>query len=163
MVPNSLGPAELLEHYGTQEQKEHYLPRLAYGDYIPCFGLTGPHNGSDATGSIDTGTVIYKENEKYINLTINKRYITLGPIANLIGIAFNLQDPYDLLDKGSPGITVALIENNHPGLQQSTHHNPLNVGFPNGTLKGNLNIPVKNIIGGENDVTVFASFVVTIT
>jgi acyl-CoA dehydrogenase len=151
MVPNSLGPAELLEHYGTQEQKEHYLPKLAYGDYIPCFGLTGPHNGSDATGSIDTGTVIFKENEKFINLTINKRYITLGPIANLIGIAFNLEDPYELLDKGSPGITVALIENTHPGLQQSTHHNPLNVGFPNGTLKGNLTIPVENIIGGEKN------------
>ena len=151
MVPNSLGPAELLEHYGSQEQKEHYLPKLANGDYIPCFGLTGPHNGSDATGSIDSGTVIFENGEKYINLTINKRYITLGPIANLIGIAFNLQDPYELLDNGKPGITVALIEKDHPGLEQLTYHNPLNVGFPNGTLKGNLKIPITSIIGGEKN------------
>ena len=151
MVPNSLGPAELLEHYGTQEQKEHYLPKLANGEYIPCFGLTGPHNGSDATGSIDSGTVIFENEEKLINLNINKRYITLGPIANLIGIAFNLKDPYDLLDKGKAGITVALIEKDHPGLEQLTHHNPLNVGFPNGTLKGNLKIPVTSIIGGEKN------------
>lgn len=152
MVPNSLGPAELLEHYGTQEQKNNYLPKLANGDFIPCFGLTGPHNGSDATGSIDAGTVIYQKNKKYIDLTINKRYITLGPVANLIGLAFDLQDPYDLLDKGKPGITVALVEKNHPGLEQLTHHNPLNVGFPNGTLKGDIKIPMENVIGGEKNV-----------
>lgn len=152
MVPNSLGPAELLEHYGTQEQKNNYLPKLANGEFIPCFGLTGPHNGSDATGSIDSGTVIYQKNKKYIDLTINKRYITLGPVANLIGLAFDLQDPYDLLDKGKPGITVALVEKNHPGLEQLTHHNPLNVGFPNGTLKGNIKIPIENVIGGEKNV-----------
>ena len=152
MVPNSLGPAELLEHYGTQEQKNNYLPKLANGEFIPCFGLTGPHNGSDATGSIDAGTVIYQKNKKYIDLTINKRYITLGPVANLIGLAFDLQDPYDLLDKGKPGITVALVEKNHPGLEQLTHHNPLNVGFPNGTLKGEIKIPMENVIGGEKNV-----------
>ena len=152
MVPNSLGPAELLEHYGTLEQKNNYLPKLANGEFIPCFGLTGPHNGSDATGSIDAGTVIYQKNKKYIDLTINKRYITLGPVANLIGLAFDLQDPYDLLDKGKPGITVALVEKNHPGLEQLTHHNPLNVGFPNGTLKGDIKIPMENVIGGEKNV-----------
>ena len=120
------------------KNKRTLFTKIMNGEYIPCFGLTGPHNGSDATGSIDSGTVIFEKEEKYIDLNINKRYITLGPIANLIGIAFNLQDPYDLLDKGKPGITVALIEKDHPGLEQLTHHNPLNVGFPNGTLKGKL-------------------------
>ena len=93
MVPNSLGPGELLQHYGTEEQKNEYLPALANGDYVPCFGLTGPHNGSDATGSIDVGELMINEDgEKYINIVLNKRYITLGPIANLVGIAFNLKD-----------------------------------------------------------------------
>ena len=152
MVPNSLGPAELLEHYGTQEQKNNYLPRLANGELIPCFGLTGPNNGSDATGSIDQGTIIYGKDQKYIDLTINKRYITLGPVANLIGLAFDLKDPYELLDEGKPGVTVALIEKDHPGLEQLTHHNPLNVGFPNGTLKGRMKIPIENVIGGEKNI-----------
>ena len=151
MVPNSLGPSELLLDYGTDKQKEEYLPKLANGDYIPCFGLTGPNNGSDATGSIDEGTVIMKDNKKVINLEINKRYITLGPVANLIGLAFNLKDPYELLDYGNEGVTVALIESNIPGLKQETHHNPLNAGFPNGTLKGNITIPVENIIGGQKN------------
>ena len=149
MVPNSLGPSELLLDYGTDSQKEEYLPKLANGDSIPCFGLTGPNNGSDATGSIDEGIVIMKDNKIVINLEINKRYITLGPVANLIGLAFNLKDPYELLDYGNEGVTVALIESNTPGLKQETHHNPLNAGFPNGTLKGNINIPVENIIGGQ--------------
>ena len=91
MVPNSLGPGELLQVYGTEEQKDKYLPKLATGEYIPCFGLTGPHNGSDATGQIDEGTVIWNDlGQKVIDVTINKRYITLGPVANLIGIAFKL-------------------------------------------------------------------------
>ena len=149
MVPNSLGPSELLLDYGTENQKNKYLPKLATGDYIPCFGLTGPNNGSDATGSIDTGTVIMKDNKLVIDIEINKRYITLGPVANLIGLAFNLRDPDGLLDHGNEGVTVALIKNNTLGLKQETHHNPLNVGFPNGTLKGNINIPVENIIGGQ--------------
>ena len=148
MVPNSLGPSELLLNYGTNKQKNYYLPKLANGEYIPCFGLTGPNNGSDATGSIDEGIVLKKDNKTVINLNINKRYITLGPVANLIGLAFNLKDPNNLLPSNKEGITVALVENDIPGLKQETHHNPLNAGFPNGTLKGNINIPIDNIIGG---------------
>ncbi len=151
MVPNSLGPGELITKYGTNAQKNKYLPKLANGEFIPCFGLTGPYNGSDATGQIDRGTVVFKNGKKEIELTINKRYITLAPVANLIGIAFYLDDPYELLDRGKPGVTVALVENTDTNLQQLTYHNPLNAGFPNGTLKGNLIIPVKNIIGGEEN------------
>jgi len=149
MVPNSLGPGELLTLYGTEQQKNKYLPKLADGTFIPCFGLTGPNNGSDATGKIDEGNLILKDGKKYIEITVNKRYITLGPVSNLIGIAFRLNDTYELLDKGKPGVTVALIEKDTCGLQQLTHHNPMNAGFPNGTLKGDLLIPVENIIGGE--------------
>ena len=155
MVPNSLGPGELLINYGTEKQKNDYLPKLANGEFIPCFGLTGPNNGSDATGSIDTGKVVLNEHgKKCVEITINKRYITLAPVANLIGLAFNLTDPDNLLNKGSPGITVTLIERNMCGLVQDTHHNPLNAGFPNGTLKGNLLIPIENIIGGEDNAGV---------
>lgn len=151
MVPNSLGPGELLINYGTEKQKEKYLPKLSNGELIPCFGLTGPNNGSDATGNIDTGKVVIVNNKKYIETTINKRYITLAPVSNLIGLAIDLQDPDNLLSSGNPGITVALIEKNTCGLIQDTHHNPLDVGFPNGTLKGNLLIPIENIIGGESN------------
>ncbi len=151
MVPNSLGPGELISIYGTEKQKLEYLPRLADGTYIPCFGLTGPNNGSDATGSIDEGKVIIKDGKKVISVSINKRYITLGPIANLIGVAFKLNDPDDLLERGSPGITVALVKSNTCGIIQETYHNPLNAGFPNGTLKGELEIPIEDIIGGEEN------------
>ena len=152
MVPNSLGPGELLQHYGNTKQKNKYLPGLADGTYIPCFGLTGPHNGSDATGTIDDGELICDiTGNKLINITLDKRYITLGPVANLIGIAFNLKDTFDILETGKEGITVALIESNHAGLKQLTHHNPLDAGFPNGTLKGNIQIPIENIIGGEKN------------
>ena len=152
MVPNSLGPGELLESYGTDEQKQQYLPGLSNGTFIPCFGLTGPNNGSDATGSIDKGIVKVSENGKrYIELTINKRYITLAPVANLIGLAFRLEDPDNLLYSGKPGVTVALIEGDHEGLKKETHHNPMNVGFPNGTLKGTIRIELESIIGGENN------------
>lgn len=152
MVPNSLGPGELLTHYGSDYQKRKYLPGLSFGKYIPCFGLTGPHNGSDATGSIDTGEVILNsQGKKEIIININKRYITLAPVSNLIGIAFNLKDPYEILDTGKEGVTLALIEKDHPGLKIETHHNPLNTGFPNGTLKGSLKIPIENIIGGEKN------------
>tara|TARA_Y100000816_G_C26106114_1_gene587935 strand:- start:142 stop:2082 length:1941 start_codon:yes stop_codon:yes gene_type:complete len=153
MVPNSLGPGELLQHYGTEEQKNKYLPGLANGDFIPCFGLTGPNNGSDATGSIDEGELLSGENgEKYIEVSVNKRYITLGPVANLVGVAFNLKDPQGLLSSGKPGVTLALIEKGTCGLLQETHHNPLNAGFPNGTLKGKLRIPIEKVIGGEENV-----------
>ena len=152
MVPNSLGPGELITRYGTEQQKNKYLPKLADGTYIPCFGLTGPNNGSDATGNIDTGTVIMHKGKKVIDITINKRYITLAPVSNLVGLAFNLEDPYELMDKGSCGITVALVEGGTCGLEQKTHHNPMNAGFPNGTLKGSLLIPVDNVIGGEENI-----------
>ena len=152
MVPNSLGPGELLTHYGTVEQKNKYLPGLANGKYIPCFGLTGPNNGSDATGSIDEGIVIEKEGKIYIEVSVNKRYITLAPVANLMGIAFNLKDPNKLLKNKRSGITLALVEREHPGLIQETHHNPLNVGFPNGTIKGKFLIDTSMVIGGEENI-----------
>lgn len=152
MVPNSLGPAELLQHYGTSEQKQYYLPRLADGTFIPCFGLTGPNNGSDAVGKIDEGTVELVDGKIKIKITLNKRYITLAPISNLIGIAFNLKDPNNLLPSRKHGITVALIENSENGLLQNTYHNPNNAGFPNGTIKGTIFIDPSKVIGGEANV-----------
>jgi len=151
MVPNSLGPGELLQHYGTEEQKNKYLPGLSDCTYIPCFGLTGPRNGSDAVGPIDEGVVVEVDGKRVVKIRINKRYITLAPVSNLIGLAFNLKDPNNLLKTGESGITVALLERNHPGLEQKTYHNPLNVGFPNGTLKGELVIELDQIIGGEEN------------
>ena len=150
MVPNSLGPGELLTLYGTQEQKDKFLPKLADGDYIPCFGLTGPNNGSDATGSIDKGFLVEKDGKVMIKVNLNKRYITLAPVANLMGIAFDLHDPDNLINKS--GVTVALIERNHPDLIQNTYHNPLNVGFPNGTIKGEIYIDLEQVIGGEENI-----------
>uniref|UniRef100_A0A6C0IWV3 Acyl-coenzyme A dehydrogenase n=1 Tax=viral metagenome TaxID=1070528 RepID=A0A6C0IWV3_9ZZZZ len=152
MVPNSLGPGELLVHYGTQNQKDKYLPRLAKGELIPCFGLTGPHNGSDALGQIDRGTLVKKNGKRIIKLSINKRYITLAPVSNIIGVAFQLDDPDNLLEAGEEGITLVLLEKGYPGLRQETHHNPLNAGFPNGTLKGDLEIELDKVIGGEENV-----------
>ena len=152
MVPNSLGPGELLIHYGTQEQKNKYLPGLANGNYIPCFGLTGPNNGSDATGLIDEGEVVIKNNKIMIKVNINKRYITLAPVANLMGIAFNLKDPNNLLENNKSGISLALLERGHDGLIQETHHNPLNAGFPNGTIKGEFFIELDQIIGGAENI-----------
>ena len=150
MVPNSLGPGELIGLYGTDEQKEYFLPKLANGDFIPCFGLTGPNNGSDATGSIDTGIVVEKDGKKMIQLTLNKRYITLAPVANLMGIAFNLEDPQNLL--GKTGVSLALVKREHEGLIQETHHNPMNAGFPNGTIKGTIYIELDQIIGGSDNI-----------
>ena len=150
MVPNSLGPGELLTHYGTEKQKDFYLPKLASGEMIPCFGLTGPNNGSDATGNIDKGEIILIDNKPKIKINVNKRYITLAPVANLMGIAFNLEDPNNIL--GKKGITLALLERNHPGLIQETHHNPLNAGFPNGTIKGEFIIDIEQVIGGEKNI-----------
>jgi acyl-CoA dehydrogenase len=152
MVPNSLGPAELLQHYGTEEQKNYFLPKLSNGDFIPCFGLTGPNNGSDAIGEIDEGIVEMVNNEIKINITLNKRYITLAPVSNLIGIAFKLNDPNNLLGNGKKGITLALVENNQPGLLLQTYHNPNNAGFPNGTIKGNIFIDPKQVIGGKDKI-----------
>jgi len=152
MVPNSLGPGELLQHYGTEEQKNYYLPKLANGTMIPCFGLTGPNNGSDATGQIDKGVVVKDINDNSIKIKIrlNKRYITLAPVSNVIGIAFNLEDPHNII--GRSGITVALIESGHPGLLQETYHNPNNTGFPNGTIKGEIEIEPHQVIGGSESI-----------
>ena len=153
MVPNSLGPAELLLHYGTEEQKNNYLPKLSNGEMIPCFGLTGPNNGSDATGNIDTGKIIRdKDGSLKIMVSIKKRYITLAPVSNLIGLAFRVEDPDNLLESTRSGVTVALIEKGHPGLKQQYYHNPLNTGFPNGTLTGDLLIDLDQVIGGKDKI-----------
>jgi len=152
MVPNSLGPAELLQHYGTQQQKDYFLPKLADGTMIPCFGLTGPNNGSDAVGDIDKGIVECIDGKIKIKISLNKRYITLAPISNLIGIAFNVEDPNGLLKNNKSGISVALVENSQPGLLKLTYHNPNNAGFPNGTIKGTIFIDADQIIGGEDKI-----------
>ena len=152
MVPNSLGPAELLQHYGTETQKNYFLPKLSDGTFIPCFGLTGPNNGSDAVGEIDEGNVVVKDGEIKIEIKLNKRYITLAPISNLIGIAFRLNDPKHLLKNKKNGITLALVESNQDGLKQDTFHNPNNAGFPNGTIKGTIYIDPTQVIGGEDKI-----------
>jgi acyl-CoA dehydrogenase len=152
MVPNSLGPAELLQHYGTEDQKNYFLPLLADGSFIPCFGLTGPNNGSDAVGSIDEGVVEKNGDLLKIKINLNKRYITLAPISNLIGIAFNLKDPNKLLPNGKEGITLALVKSDQEGLIQNTYHNPNNAGFPNGTIKGTIYIDTTQVIGGSDNI-----------
>jgi acyl-CoA dehydrogenase len=152
MVPNSLGPAELLQHYGTEKQKDYFLPKLADGSMIPCFGLTGPNNGSDAVGEIDKGIVKSIDGKIKIEITLNKRYITLAPISNLIGIAFQVEDPDKLLTNNKSGISVALVESSQPGLLQLTRHNPNNAGFPNGTVKGTICIDCDQVIGGEDNI-----------
>jgi len=152
MVPNSLGPGELIQHYGTEEQKNFYLPLLSDGTFIPCFGLTGPHNGSDAVGKIDTGIVELVDGKIKIKITLNKRYITLAPVSNLMGIAFNLTDPNNVLESKKSGITLALIQKEHYPHLTNTHHNPNNAGFPNGTIKGTVYIDPSQIIGGEKSI-----------
>lgn len=150
MVPNSLGPAELLMHYGTDEQKKRLLPRLADGTEIPCFGLTEPMAGSDA-GSVHSEGVLYKEgNELKIRLNWNKRYITLAKISTLIGLAFRLKDPENLLGKGEDlGITCALIPANAKGVTHDHRHDPLGVPFYNSPMHGeNVVIPAADVIGG---------------
>ncbi|KPL25814.1 MAG: acyl-CoA dehydrogenase, partial [Acidithiobacillales bacterium SM1_46] len=137
MVPNSLGPAELLLHYGTDAQKDHYLPRLASGQDIPCFALTGPEAGSDASSIPDRGVVCRatfqgKPDVLGIRLNWEKRYITLGPVATLLGLAFRLFDPDHLLGPEEDiGITLALIPTDTPGVRIGTRHNPLNIPFQN--------------------------------
>jgi acyl-CoA dehydrogenase len=154
-VPNSLGPGELLLHYGTEEQKEHYLPRLACGDEVPCFALTGPRAGSDASSIPDTGVVCkgtYEGREVVgIRLNFSKRYITLAPIATVIGLAFRLYDPDKLLgnDKTDYGITCALIPRRTPGVRIGRRHFPINVPFQNGPIEGrDVFVPLDTIIGG---------------
>ena len=116
-------------------KKKHTYLGLANGKYVPCFGLTGPNNGSDATGSIDEGTLKMVDGKRVIELEINKRYITLAPVANLIGLAFKLKDPDNLLENGRAGVTVALLDKGFPGLKMETYHNPLNAGFPKWNIK----------------------------
>jgi alkylation response protein AidB-like acyl-CoA dehydrogenase len=151
-VPNSLGPGELLARYGTQEQKEYFLPRLADGTLIPCFGLTGPHSGSDATSLIESDCVVQKRNgELGVVASFKKRYITLAPVAGVVGIGLNLSDPDKLLGgSGEEGFTVALLERNHPGLRMGPRHMPLNAAFMNGTVEGeDVWIPMSSILGGQ--------------
>ncbi|SAK76868.1 Acyl-CoA dehydrogenase [Caballeronia hypogeia] len=158
MVPNSLGPAELLLHYGTEEQKNHYLPRLARGDEVPCFALTSPYAGSDAAAIPDVGIVCRDMHEGRETLgfrvTWNKRYITLGPIATVLGLAFRALDPDHLLgDDEAPGITCALIPTSHPGVQIGRRHWPLNAVFQNGPNSGrDVFIPMDWVIGGRAQV-----------
>jgi acyl-CoA dehydrogenase len=154
MVPNSLGPAELLLHYGTQAQKDHYLPLLARGEEIPCFALTGPEAGSDAAAIPDRGVVCRGlfEGREIVGIRLNweKRYITLGPVATLLGLAFKLSDPEHLLGgRPEPGITLALIPVTTPGISIGTRHMPLDIPFQNGPNWGrDVFIPLEWIIGG---------------
>ncbi len=155
MVPNSLGPAELLLHYGTQAQRDRYLARLAVGKEIPCFALTGPEAGSDAGSIPDSGVVCKGEFEgrEVLGLRLNweKRYITLGPVATLLGLAFKAYDPDHLLgDKVELGITCALIPTNTPGVSIGRRHFPLNMAFQNGPNQGkDVFIPMEWVIGEQ--------------
>ncbi|OFZ84880.1 MAG: acyl-CoA dehydrogenase [Betaproteobacteria bacterium RBG_16_66_20] len=155
MVPNSLGPAELLLHYGTEEQKNHYLPRLARGLEVPCFALTSPEAGSDAASIPDYGVVCkgqWQGKETLgMRVTWDKRYITLGPVATLLGLAFRLYDPERLLGtKEDLGITCALVATNTPGVNIGRRHLPLNAVFQNGPNSGkDVFMPIDWIIGGK--------------
>ncbi len=155
MVPNSLGPGELLMHYGTEEQKRYYLPRLAKGLEIPCFALTSPNAGSDAAAMPDTGIVCMGEHDGKqtlgLRLTWDKRYITLGPVATLLGLAFRAFDPDHLLgDKEDLGITCALIPTRHPGVNIGRRHMPLSGVFQNGPNWGtDVFVPMEWVIGGQ--------------
>jgi acyl-CoA dehydrogenase len=154
MVPNSLGPAELLLHYGTEEQCKHHLPRLARGEEIPCFALTGPEAGSDAAATQSEGVVcrgVFEGAEVLgMRLNWNKRYITLAPVATLIGLAFRLRDPDHLLgEREDLGITCALIPRHVPGIEIGRRHDPLGVPFQNGPIVGrDVFVPLEFIIGG---------------
>ncbi len=151
MVPNSLGPAELLTEYGTEEQKDYYLPRLAKGEEIPCFALTEPKAGSDASAISSHGEVFRGEDDElYIRLNWKKRYITLGAVATVLGLAFRLEDPDNLLAKGEqPGITCGLIPTKTEGVTIEQRHNPLGVPFINSPTEGkDVVVPVGQIIGG---------------
>jgi acyl-CoA dehydrogenase len=155
MVPNSLGPGELLQHYGTDLQKRYYLPRLAKGLEIPCFALTNPHAGSDAAAIPDYGIVCMGDHDGRrvlgLRVTWDKRYITLGPVATLLGLAFRAYDPDHLVgDQEDIGITCALIPTTHPGVEIGRRHMPLNAVFQNGPTWGrDVFIPMDWIIGGQ--------------
>lgn len=156
MVPNSLGPAKLIIEYGTEQQKKHYLPRLASGKEIPAFALTSPNAGSDASSMTDYGIVCHEQfnGEQTLGIHLNweKRYITLGPVCSLLGLAFKLYDPDKLLsNKTEPGITLALIPTNLPGITIGRRHYPLSQTFQNGPNSGkDVFIPIDWIIGGRD-------------
>ncbi|WP_052726547.1 acyl-CoA dehydrogenase [Devosia epidermidihirudinis] len=156
MVPNSLGPGELLEKYGTDAQKEKYLGRLARGQDVPCFALTGVHSGSDAGGMRDIGVVtkgMYQGQEVLgVKLSWDKRYITLAPIATLVGLAFILKDPDNHLGRGDNiGITLALVPHDHPGVEIGRRHFPARQAFMNGPTRGkDVFIPMEFLIGGTD-------------
>jgi acyl-CoA dehydrogenase len=158
MVPNSLGPAELLLHYGTEAQKEHYLPRLAKGIDVPCFALTSPYAGSDAAAIPDVGVVCrgIHEGRETLGLLVSwdKRYITLGPIATVLGLAFRTVDPQHLLSpKEDLGISCALIPTDHEGVVIGRRHWPLNAVFQNGPTSGrDVFIPMEWVIGGSAQI-----------
>ncbi len=158
MVPNSLGPGELLYHYGTDEQKQYYLPRLANGEDIPCFALTSTEAGSDAGAMQDKGVICkgqHKGEEVLgIRLSWDKRYITLAPVATLVGIAFKLSDPEHLLGNETElGITVCLIPASHPGVEMGKRHYPMGLAFMNGPTRGkDVFIPLDWVIGGKKMV-----------
>ena len=140
MVPNSLGPGELLQHYGTEEERNKYLPKLASGEMLPCFALTGPNNGSDATSNMDKGVV----NGNTVTATLNKRYITLAPIADLVGLAIDVE---------GHGITLFLVERDHPGLEIGTRHSPLGLDFANGPIRGTISLDLdKHVLGGRENL-----------
>jgi len=154
-VPNSLGPGELLQEYGTKAQQDYYLPRLATGEEIPCFALTSPEAGSDAGAIPDTGIICRQtfENEEILGIKLNwdKRYITLAPVATVLGLAFKLEDPDGLLgDEKELGITCALIPTNMEGVTIGRRHFPLNIPFQNGPTQGkDVFVPLDYIIGGK--------------
>lgn len=153
VIPNSLGAAELIKHYGTQQQKDSYLPKLATGEYVPCFGLTEPTAGSDAA-SIKADGLVFRDADGALKIKMNfrKRYITLAPIANLVTLACRLRDPDNLLGKGEDvGITCVMIHEGTPGFTHGDHHDPIGDPFYNGPLVGkDVVVPVDNIIGGAD-------------
>lgn len=155
-VPNSLGPGELLMHYGSDEQKNHFLPRLADGREVPCFALTGPYAGSDATSIPDFGIVTKGmwngEETVGIRLTFDKRYITLAPVATIVGLAFRMYDPDKLLgEKEDLGITLALLPRETPGMEIGRRHFPLNTPFQNGPVHAkDMFVPLSVLIGGPH-------------
>jgi acyl-CoA dehydrogenase len=154
MVPNSLGPAELLLHYGTQAQKDHFLPRLARGEEIPAFALTEPRAGSDAGSMLSTGVVCRGtwQGRETLGMRLNwdKRYITLAPVATVLGLAFKLYDPEQLLGGETElDITCALVPADLPGIEVGERHDPLGVPFMNGPTRGqDVFVPLDSIIGG---------------
>ena len=156
MVPNSLGPGELLMQFGTPAQRDYWLPRLADGREIPCFGLTSPEAGSDAASMTDTGVVCRQvvDGRELIGIRLNwhKRYITLGPVATVLGLAFKLSDPDGIL--GEPrdiGISVALVPVDAPGVEIGRRHLPAMQAFQNGPNRGrDVFVPLDALIGGEN-------------